>query len=510
MDMKKPSTWFGGKKSKNDYAAAETGSGETTAQGSSSNPFEASVEYGLDTPDEEDEEDEGEVVTAPPEQTQRKRDPWAIFTILLILLVAASLSFVAYRQETSPDEPVFHFGGASSDDFNEGENTTPPQDDATDEGSLGLPPQSNNSDAGNNGSVAYPQIPPVSEHNNSDTTDNLEQIKNNTTDTGDLPPIFNSFPTFPPSSERNASNSTLQDNSTALQTGDTANNGNKIPSTTPSALPTLKQSTPSPFSSPTNDGSKTTSTTPSALPTLNRSMPSSSPSGITEKPSTASSAPPTSESVTSQPASGSNSSDVGIDFCGITPPSNPLDKENNEEDEYDTLRATIGRYPGSTVETDPEGQVTMTFDNGDIIIALSINGVSEDCSDDNEHNNGACTVQIFNGRSCENSDLITFPWWNGAIFGASNPWLEVAYTSNDGNSEFTSNSEIMMTDGNGYDVKTNEGHTVIIHDSSGNRIACGILQNCKAGCPNDVCSCGDGYFSGRDRCNNCEYRPCET
>ena len=127
------------------------------------------------------------------------------------------------------------------------------------------------------------------------------------------------------------------------------------------------------------------------------------------------------------------------------------------------LKANIMVHPDYTGELDPSGTVSISFDDDDhFLITTQVQGLEEKCE--------FCSVKVYSGGSC--FDAIgpsELPFWNNQTV-RNNPWEHVHYNSVGG----TTHSAVATNTGHGPEGM--EGHVVILDDSQGQHIACGILE----------------------------------
>jgi len=127
-----------------------------------------------------------------------------------------------------------------------------------------------------------------------------------------------------------------------------------------------------------------------------------------------------------------------------------------------TLTAQMGPYPGSTSSV--SGEVKVTYRNdGSFTFEYDLAGVEEECE--------ACGIHIHAGVSCDtNADV------EGHYFKANlvrDLWTAdggASYKSVDG----TASDSFTLF--NGFGLGGNYHHAVVVHDSAGNRIGCGVLM----------------------------------
>jgi len=136
-----------------------------------------------------------------------------------------------------------------------------------------------------------------------------------------------------------------------------------------------------------------------------------------------------------------------------------------------TLVATIDKYPDAKIDgKSPQGSVFMSFDDNDnVAIKINANNLSPKCSESNTNKNG-CGVHVHLGRTCDDADLVEGHYYPRNV--ADDPWKNVRYSSN---AVGLSTSSAMMK-GNGYGAADNVGRAMVLHDTDGGRIGCGLLQ----------------------------------
>lgn len=136
-----------------------------------------------------------------------------------------------------------------------------------------------------------------------------------------------------------------------------------------------------------------------------------------------------------------------------------------------TLVATIQKYPDADVNGEaPQGSVSMFFDdNGDVMINVDANYLSQSCSEANTNKNG-CGIHVHSGKTCDEADLVEGHYYPKNL--ADDPWSNVRYSSDIAG---LSTSRVTIK-GNGYGAADTVGRVVVFHDPDGGRIACGILE----------------------------------
>lgn len=109
------------------------------------------------------------------------------------------------------------------------------------------------------------------------------------------------------------------------------------------------------------------------------------------------------------------------------------------------------------------GSVSVRYNSdGHFLVALDVNGIDEACTDDD-----ACLVQIATEESCDGSDFT--PYYSTD----SDPWdLGVSFWST--NYDFTRSAFRVS---NGYSADANRNHAIVLYNSAGDAMACGILKD---------------------------------
>lgn len=105
---------------------------------------------------------------------------------------------------------------------------------------------------------------------------------------------------------------------------------------------------------------------------------------------------------------------------------------------------------------------------GKQIISFDLEGVDTLCSGNPPDVANACGIHIHNGVSCGVDALGHY--WNTKLVTVD-PWKYVTYHSVGTNAKL--DEVLLMTGLDGFDIN---GHTMIVHDSTGLRIACGIVE----------------------------------
>lgn len=123
------------------------------------------------------------------------------------------------------------------------------------------------------------------------------------------------------------------------------------------------------------------------------------------------------------------------------------------------LTAELGAYPGSSLAP-PQGSLSVTFDKTQLNVQYQLQGLAASSSGG---------LHIHTGTSCAVAADVGGHYWDAAI--GDDTWKGAKWRSN-GRGE--SQGGVVLT--TGYSYRQNIGHAVVIHNSDGTRIACGVLQ----------------------------------
>ncbi len=135
------------------------------------------------------------------------------------------------------------------------------------------------------------------------------------------------------------------------------------------------------------------------------------------------------------------------------------------------LQACVTSYPGT--ENDVEGKVVVTFDeDGDLTYKFYGVGLEESVEGAGTH--------IHSGTTCEGASLVGGHYWDAGDDGTNpDPWVpeyDAVYKTFE-----NGNATGMFTINSGYGFEENDGHAVVVHDSTGARVGCGVLGKGRAG-----------------------------
>merc|ERR1712085_170741 len=123
----------------------------------------------------------------------------------------------------------------------------------------------------------------------------------------------------------------------------------------------------------------------------------------------------------------------------------------------------MGGYVGSWTVT---GTVEASYNaaTGEVDMTYFLAGVDNECKAPPVDVPNACGIHVHSGKTCEEHDQVGGHYFSGT----SDPWLPVTYTATDYGA--WDNAKI----GIGLDQDIG-GRAVVVHDSTGARIACAVL-----------------------------------
>ena len=113
---------------------------------------------------------------------------------------------------------------------------------------------------------------------------------------------------------------------------------------------------------------------------------------------------------------------------------------------------------------------TNEFYNGFAIRLINLINLGKNCPTGSTGTSKTkCGVRILNSTNC--GDIAYgVDWYNLLV----DPWLNVTYTSNSAGTPVS--TPIVVAGGNGYRLRGNEYHTLVLYNENGGPVACGTLQ----------------------------------
>ncbi|MGB1239324.1 MAG: hypothetical protein ACPG4U_13990 [Pseudomonadales bacterium] len=127
--------------------------------------------------------------------------------------------------------------------------------------------------------------------------------------------------------------------------------------------------------------------------------------------------------------------------------------------ETQRLDAQFGAYPGSAIAP-PQGKLSVSFERDILRVEYQLQGLAPSSSGG---------LHIHSGSSCAVASEVGGHYWDPAI--GDDAWNGAKWRSN---AQGESRGGVRLV--TGYNYSQNIGHAVVIHNSDGARIACGVLK----------------------------------
>lgn len=127
---------------------------------------------------------------------------------------------------------------------------------------------------------------------------------------------------------------------------------------------------------------------------------------------------------------------------------------------------TFAAYPGYAGDLQVTGYSAAYTVFGTAFVSFDIHGVEDACSSTPEGVGNACGIHIHEGKSCDDATLVGGHFYDKTKV-ESDPWGSKVYTSKDGIARGLFPVRIGSDD--------IAGRAMVVHDSTGARIACGLL-----------------------------------
>lgn len=123
-----------------------------------------------------------------------------------------------------------------------------------------------------------------------------------------------------------------------------------------------------------------------------------------------------------------------------------------------------------------KGRIFITlFNNLDLQFQLNVKEAGRNCTGQEKKIENGCIVAIHKGTSCGTPSLIGPQFYDSTKFGwtNSNPFKMAKYTSD--SLGLSSSIVSLYNGGNGYGVDGNENHAIVLYNSEGEKVLCGIM-----------------------------------
>jgi len=133
------------------------------------------------------------------------------------------------------------------------------------------------------------------------------------------------------------------------------------------------------------------------------------------------------------------------------------------------------KYPESSSKLNVVGHMAIATDGQSQTLRWSMSGLDTACVEgwlDIARPANSCGVHIHTGTSCDTAAGVGGHFWD-KIFVPADPWKTTVYSAGGGSSVQTSDSEIVTTGLTSDDILD---RVMVVHDSTGARIACGVIE----------------------------------
>jgi len=133
------------------------------------------------------------------------------------------------------------------------------------------------------------------------------------------------------------------------------------------------------------------------------------------------------------------------------------------------------KYPESSSKLNVVGHMAIATDGQSQTLRWSMSGLDTACVEgwlEIARPANSCGVHIHTGTSCDTAAGVGGHFWDNDQL-ESDPWKTTVYSAEGGSSVQTSDSEIVTTGLTSDDIL---GRVMVVHDSTGARIACGVIE----------------------------------
>jgi len=157
----------------------------------------------------------------------------------------------------------------------------------------------------------------------------------------------------------------------------------------------------------------------------------------------------------------------------------PAGKFSNIDDtactDHDPRASQLLPYPGYAGDLDVTGYVSASFSSvGSASVTYNLKGLEDACKTTPKGVGNACGIHIHEGKSCDDASAVGGHYYDSASI-SSDPWAPLGYNSRSGSARGSVNAQIGETFGErAVDIA---GRAVVVHDSTGGRVACALLPS---------------------------------
>lgn len=145
----------------------------------------------------------------------------------------------------------------------------------------------------------------------------------------------------------------------------------------------------------------------------------------------------------------------------------------------------LGKYPGYDGALEVQGSVNISVVKKVVGLAWSFTGLEQSCEaasqalrkEMNSTKPNSCGLHIHEGMSCDSHDDVGGHYYHHAQY-KEDPWATVVYVANKDGASVGSTTVAL-----GSHFRDIDGRALVVHDHTGGRVACGLLQNVRSGTP---------------------------
>jgi len=134
-------------------------------------------------------------------------------------------------------------------------------------------------------------------------------------------------------------------------------------------------------------------------------------------------------------------------------------------------KASMGSYPGYSGDLHFTGSVSVDETENDIRLSWRLGGLeAELCASPPVGVGNACGIHIHSGSTCDDSSSVGGHYYHDDM--AADPWSPVVYTPDASGASVSAGNLITI----GHSLSDVMGRAIVVHDHTGGRVACGIIQ----------------------------------
>jgi len=133
--------------------------------------------------------------------------------------------------------------------------------------------------------------------------------------------------------------------------------------------------------------------------------------------------------------------------------------------------ATMGRYPGYSGDLHFAGSVSVSQSEDKVLLSWHLSGLEAQlCATPPDGVGNACGIHIHSGSTCDDASGVGGHYYHGDL--AADPWSPVVYTPD----SFGDSTSLGTSIAIGQSLSDVLGRAVVVHDHTGGRVSCGIIQ----------------------------------